>query len=298
MKSNISVVTCTMDRHDQLKKSIGEIKKLKNIEEQLIIDWNSKEELKKSFLDKNNKKIKIYRVKNEKKWWLTRAYNIGFYLSKGDYILKIDADVIIDFEKFNNLDYEKYDLVVFFDKPSDPGNFLIKKSLLRNINGFNEYMWEWGWSDNDLINRAKLFSTKIKYLDTSNFIKKIEHDNSSRTKVDVNKKYKDIKLFYYSLIKAYNDTNAFLAKKNLWSNKQKFNYIIKDNLIKVNHFYNLKDLNAITKIQYRFVFVNSFFKIYMQKFRFRKRLVTFLLFLLPEKILEKHFSLYLYPKNN
>ena len=138
---NITVVTCTIDRHDQLKKTMSLCQKIDSFYKHLIIDWNPTSSLELNKKGKTNSEV--YKVKNENRWWLTRAYNTGFNLVDTEYILKLDADVKLNFIKFNKLNFNNYDLIVFFDKPNDPGNFLIKKELLEKINGFNEYMWEY-----------------------------------------------------------------------------------------------------------------------------------------------------------
>ena len=290
--NNITVLTCTKDRHDQLKQTMYNCNKINGFYKHLIIDWNSDTPL---VLNNNENKDKvIYNVKNENRWWLTRAYNTGFQLVETEYVLKLDADVIINFEKFNNLDFEKYDLIVLNDTPNDPGNFLIKKELLDKINGFNEYMWEWGWSDHDLILRAKNKLKNNKYLDTFGYIDKIPHDNKSRSIVKKNALYKNNDLFFYALIKAYNNTNAFLSKKNLWTKENKLSYSIKEGEILVNHFYNIKELNFKIKIFYKYEFLKSFFSIYKAKNRIQKRIFKYLFFIFPTKLLE-FLSLRLYP---
>ncbi len=290
--NNITVLTCTKDRHDQLKQTMYNCNKINGFYKHLIIDWNSDTSL---VLNSNeNKDRVIYNVKNENRWWLTRAYNTGFHLVETEYVLKLDADVIINYEKFNNLDFEKYDLIVLNDTPNDPGNFLIKKELLDKINGFNEYMWEWGWSDHDLILRAKNKLKNNKYLDTFGYIDKIPHDNKSRSIVKKNALYKNNDLFFYALIKAYNNTNAFLSKKNLWTKENKLSYSIKEGRILVNHFYNIKELNFKIKIFYKYEFLKSFFSIYKSKNRIQKRIFKYLFFIFPTKLLDL-LSLRLYP---
>ncbi len=258
----------------------------------LIIDWNSNTPL---VLKNNEQKDRvIYSVKNENRWWLTRAYNTGFQLVETDYVLKLDADVFINFEKFNKLDFEKYDLIVLNETPNDPGNFLIKKELLDEINGFNEYIWAYGWDDHDLILRAKNKLENNKYLDTYGYINKIPHDNKSRTIVKKNALYKNNDLFIYALIKAYNNANAFLSTKKLWTKENKQSYTIKENRILVNHFYNIKELNFKIKIFYKYEFLKSFFSIYKAKNRIQKRIFKYLFFIFPTKLLE-FLSLRLYP---
>ena len=290
---NITVVTCTRDRHDQLKKTMSGYQKIDSFYKHLIIDWNSTTPLKLNKQEKIN--IEIYKAKNENRWWLTRAYNTSFHLVDTEYILKLDADVNLDFIKFNKLNFNNYDLIVFFDKPNDPGNFLIKKELLDKINGFNEYMWEWGWSDHDLVLRAKSFIDKNKYLDAFGYIDKIEHSNESRSIVNKNKIFRNNDLYYYSLIKAYNNSNAFLAKKGLWTKNNKLDYYVSQNNILVNHFYNIKNLNFKVRLSYKFEFIKSFFEIYKSTSRAQKRIFTYICFILPEFLLN-YLSLNLYPK--
>lgn len=291
--NNISVVTCTKDRHNHLKKTIENVEKISRLKEHIILDWDSKNEFKIEDSKKNKKKI--YYVKNEKKWWLTRAYNTCFFIAKSEYILKLDADVFINYKKFNNLDYSKYDLIVFYDKPNDPGNFLITKKLLDSINGFNEYMWEWGWSDHDLINRAKENSKESRILEIYGYIDKIPHDNEKRSTVKLNKIYNNEKLFYYALIKSHNDVNAYLAKKIKWSNKYKLIYKVDDCKVTLIHFYSIKNLSTQIKIVYKYKLLLNFFKIYKSKNRIQKYLLLTICILLPQTLLEK-YSLQIYPK--
>ena len=291
--NNISAVTCTKDRHYQLIKTIKFVEKINGLKEHIILDWDSKNEF--NIEDSKKHRKKIYYVKNEKRWWLTRAYNTCFFIAKSEYILKLDADVFINYKKFNNLDYSKYDLIIFYDKPNDPGNFLITKKLLDAINGFNEYMWEWGWSDHDLINRAKEYSKESRVLEIYGYIDKIPHDNEKRSIIKLHKIFNNEKLFYYALIKSHNDINAYLAKKIKWSNKYKLNYKIEGNKVTLTHFYSIKNLSTQFKIVYKFKFFFNFFKIYKSKNRIQKYLFPIICFLIPQTLLQK-FSLQIYPK--
>ncbi len=290
---NITVVTCTKDRHDQLKTTMTAPQNIDSFYKHVVVDWNSDAPFEINENEQEN--IDIYTVKNENRWWLTRAYNTCFHLVETDYVLKLDADVKIDFNKFNQLNFMKYDLVVFYDKPNDPGNFLIKKEILEKINGFNEYMWEWGWSDHDLVIRAKNIIENTKYFEAYGYIKKIEHSNESRSIVKKNKIFKKNELYFYSLIKAYNNTNALLSKKELWSLDNKLDYTIKGKNILVNHFYSIKNLNLKVKILYKYEFIKSFFEIYKSKNRFQKKIITYVLLFFPVNLLN-YLSLNLYPK--
>jgi hypothetical protein len=290
---NITTVTCTRDRHHQLLETMNYVEKIDGLKVHIILDWGSKNQL--ILEDTQKSKKQIYIAPNENRWWLTRAYNTSFFLVETEYVLKLDADVKFNYKKFNNLDYSNYDLIIFFDKPNDPGNFLIKKNLLKKINGFNEYMWEWGWSDHDLVNRAKINTKKNKVLEVYGFIDKIPHDNSTRSIVSKSTIYKKKDLFYYSLIKSHNDVNAYLSKKQIWSNKNNLSYEVTDNLINLKHFYSIKDLNLFLRASYKYKFLKQFFKIYKLKNRGQKYFLPIICFVLPNIILES-ISLQLYPK--
>ena len=128
----ISVVTSSMNREKNLLENIKCIQKLSNVQEHIIIDWSSKQNISNIV---QNKDIKIFRINNQAFWWHNKAYNAGFHLASSEYILKIDADVLIDYKKFNKLKYWNYDLIVFYNNPNDPGNFLIKKEVFNKLMG-------------------------------------------------------------------------------------------------------------------------------------------------------------------
>lgn len=162
---DVSIVTVTMNRHDNLLSSIHSWINLP-IKEIIIIDWCSDdlfESLIPSYLklNKNFYKIKFYRVDGFDKWVLTWAFNLGFHLSTSEYILKLDADIIVDknFFSLNNIKKEKN---IFFRgcwKKSLQmylnGQFYCKKSCLVSIGYYNEFIDTYGYDDDDLYKRLK-----------------------------------------------------------------------------------------------------------------------------------------------
>ena len=138
------------------------------------------------------------------------------------------------------------------------------------MNGFNEYIWGWGWDDNDLIERIKEIRKDLNILYVSDGIKKIQHDNAERSKYIENNVYKNKELFSYSKIKAHNDANAYLSKLKLWTSRNKLIYVIKNKTIYLKHFYSLKDINIYYKISFKYIFLKSFFKIYKDKKDFKE----------------------------
>tara|TARA_B100000902_G_C27301893_1_gene913303 strand:- start:320 stop:1165 length:846 start_codon:yes stop_codon:yes gene_type:complete len=280
-----------MNRENHLIQNIKNNQQLFNLNEHIVLDWSSEKKITNFFPDF---KVKIFRIDNQKIWLHNKAYNAAFQVASSNYIFKVDADVLIDCAKFSKLHYWNYDLIIFYNNKNDPGNFLIKRELLEEINGFNEYMWQWGWQDHDIISRAISSSKNVKYLEVYECISKIDHDNSERNKVFASNLYRNPDHFYYSYMKATNDGNAFIASKNLWSHKNYLDYKIDENKIIINHNYNLKSLNLIFKLQYKWKICKSFSKVYKSNTSLIKIILAVFLFLTPKKVLSRYFSIQLF----
>ena len=140
----ISVITCSMNRGDHLKDVVKSTNEIVNLHEHLIIDFSS--DIKEIQIDfeKINPKSKLIRVERENRWWLTRDKdNFSAYLAEAQTLMKLDADTVVDAAQLNELDLSKYDYLAFKIKHG-LGNFIIKKNLFDEINGFNEYIYNWG----------------------------------------------------------------------------------------------------------------------------------------------------------
>ena len=96
--SDITIVTCSMNQTENLLASLDSLKELKNIDKHLILDFSSDNEIK---ID--HELIQVFRVDNEENFSSARAYNAIFNLVSSEYILKIDADVILNVDEFNKL---------------------------------------------------------------------------------------------------------------------------------------------------------------------------------------------------
>ena len=172
-----------MNRTQQLQKNIEECKNIKNLYQHIVIDFSSSEPIINSIKESHDK-LKIYRINNQNIWWLSRAYNASFNLVETEFTLKLDADVVIDSNYFNSLDYNLYDHILFTNNQNDSGNFLVKTKILKEVNGFNEYILR-GYNDHDLINRIIKRYPSFKRTTIYNKINKLEHNNELR--VDASK---------------------------------------------------------------------------------------------------------------
>ena len=84
---------------------------------------------------------------------MTRAFNAGFHYASGDYILRLNADAELNFEEFNKINMENISYINFRFGTNDFGNILCKTSVLEKINGYNEFIFGWGYDDLDIHNR-------------------------------------------------------------------------------------------------------------------------------------------------
>ena len=186
--TGVSLVTCCMNRNENLLSSLKTWVLLDNINEIIIVDWSSIYPVYQYLIDNqcNLNKIKIIRVNNESKWFLSCAFNIGFCHTSYNTILKSDADIIL---KYNFFDRNKLEDNLFLAGDHSQaikgqeyinGFFFIKKNYLMIVNGFNEAINSYGWDDDDLYQRLVLHGLKRKCVDLDS-IYHIPHSNDART---------------------------------------------------------------------------------------------------------------------
>lgn len=183
----VSLVTCCMNRNENLIKALPSWIECDNINEIIIVDWSSKEPVF-DYLKMNgiqDKRIKIIRIDDQPRWILSYAFNIGFRMASYDRILKTDADIIVkpDFFEKNKLSNTTFISGDWRIAPKGQehinGFFYIYRENLMNIKGFNEYITTYGWDDDDIYNRLESSGTKRTHVDIET-IYHIPHDDSLR----------------------------------------------------------------------------------------------------------------------
>ncbi|MFM6401441.1 MAG: glycosyltransferase, partial [Planktothrix sp.] len=121
--------------------------KLGEIDEIIIVDWNSNIPVSQSLQESGIKddRILIAKVIDQPRWILTLAYNVGLQLARYDKILKIDADnqITSDFFEKNQL-VEQNEFFAgnwkYYQNRSLNGTFYAWKKQLSKIGYFNEYI--------------------------------------------------------------------------------------------------------------------------------------------------------------
>lgn len=163
----ISIVTVVMNRTEHLLKSAQAVSNICIHDEHVILDFGSTAPVRREMLPRDDR-IKLHRVENSiSKWWLTHSYNLAFALASGEYILKLDADILPSQQFFdclcdqhaktkahlmcNRLTLQDWNL--HSDLFTTNGLFLCKRTSLEQLRGFNPYIQGWGWDEIDLYSR-------------------------------------------------------------------------------------------------------------------------------------------------
>lgn len=291
MKDNLTVVTCTMNREIYLSKQVKATNNLKNLSKHLIVNWSSDKNLDPELLN-INPKVEIVNVKNEHSWWLSRAYNFGFNLVDTSYLMKLDADTIIDAVRFNKINFEEFDHIIFKQRSQGYGNFLIKKSLVDEVNGFNEFIWGWGYDDFDLYKRLvdlPSYNDKKSFVDGTliNVLDNTKLDRFINSQKNLKKDFK----FLENLASAHSSVNKYTSENTSWNNSFQLSYKNENkNNFYVQHFYSPKDLDFVIRLKRKYIFFHKLLN--FSKF---KKFFIYIILIIPNPFIKALFKVSLYP---
>jgi glycosyltransferase involved in cell wall biosynthesis len=165
IKSGVSLVTCCMNRSENLLKALPTWLQCPEINQIIIVDWGSKTSVRDEIIAAGirDSRILVARVNNQPRWILSYAFNFGFRIAGYDKILKVDSDIQISPQFFQQ-------------NPLRPGTFLsgdwrtavkgqehingffyVRREDLLSIKGFNEYITTYGWDDDDIYFRLEQY---------------------------------------------------------------------------------------------------------------------------------------------
>lgn len=168
--SLVSVVTVSQDRTHHLIESATAVSRMSMHDEHIILDYGSAVPVSRAELPPDSRVRLIRANPTRATWSLAQSYNLAFSLTKNEWILKVDADVILSSTFEDTLCFDPLsahaelfcsrltlgDWSLPDEKYASNGFFLAKRSLLEKIRGFNPYLNGWGWEDIDLYSRAFL----------------------------------------------------------------------------------------------------------------------------------------------
>lgn len=225
----ISIVTCCMNRNDNLLRSISSWLKLP-VDEIVIVDWSSKTAVSESLARANifDSRIKILRVNDEPNWILTHGFNVGFRFASHEYIFKFDCDTFVtqDFiqkNKINNNSFIRGNWQEAIDHGLDDqvfinGTFGCNKNTLSEIGYYNEHITTYGWDDTDIYERISSTGLGAEWLSFGT-VKHLEQDSDERC--GNQQVIKNLLLGKELPTNFNNQRNRFISKANLWWQKDK-----------------------------------------------------------------------------
>lgn len=158
-----SIVTAVRNRPGQLQRTAAAISAHGHHAEHLIVDWSSQPPLRLQDLPADPR-IRLLRVEGERQWWLSRAYNHGFALAQEAWILKADADALLEAPFFAAFEPASATLQIRHlvgglaacGRLDDLGLFAVQRQALLAVGGFNPALVGWGFDDLDLFERLFL----------------------------------------------------------------------------------------------------------------------------------------------
>jgi len=166
--AGISLVTCCMNREQNLVRAMSSWVACPELAEIVVVDWSSAQPVREA-LDAagiNDPRIRVVRVENEPRWILSYAFNLGFRVAACDKILKVDADIVLEpgFFARNTLRQGQFIAgnwrVAEEDQAHVNGFFYVHKRDLAAVAGFNEHITTYGWDDDDIYERLERHGLK------------------------------------------------------------------------------------------------------------------------------------------
>jgi GT2 family glycosyltransferase len=161
-RPGVSIVTCSMNRTENLLRSLSSWLAQDQVSEVVIVDWSSDEPVRGALRSNGifDQRIKIIRVNGINRWILSYAFNTGFRVASFDSILKLDADIVLQSDFFQRNAVPTSDYFIAGNWRHVPkkqahvnGFFFSPRAALASVGGFNEFITTYGWDDDDIYAR-------------------------------------------------------------------------------------------------------------------------------------------------
>lgn len=183
----VSVVTCCMNRTGNLLKALPTWLAHAAVDEVVVVDWSSAVDVATSLREAGiiDNRIRVVRAVDEPRWVLSFAFNLGFRVATREMILKVDADIILRSDFFEQNTIQGRTFIAGDWKVAENGQehingfFFARRSDLLSIKGFNEYITTYGWDDDDIYARLHESGVQRHCVDTKS-IYHMPHDDAQR----------------------------------------------------------------------------------------------------------------------
>jgi len=178
------LVAACHGKRDTLPFALESWTQVEGVNRILFVYWGSSKDFNdvSTLLHLHSRNVETKHIRTDAPFMITVAYNIAFdFLAENDIVLKVDCDTLVDpqFFRMNYVpDSNSKFLAGSWKMASNEnevhlnGLFLIKKSLLSSVGGYDERIQGYGWDDSDLYARlqnqgysqAPLNSKSLKHL--------------------------------------------------------------------------------------------------------------------------------------
>ncbi|KAJ8907451.1 hypothetical protein NDN08_007562 [Rhodosorus marinus] len=162
LEDGISIVTAVMDRTAQFIEAVKSWSSAQGVDEIVVVDWSSQRSVRSELAKAapeilSDPRFRIYRVENESRWVLSRAFNLCARLARRRQIFKADGDTAIsgDFFKKHRLQPNQFfggDWKELDDVHMNGALYLYRSDFF-GVNGYDERLTTYGWDDSDLAAR-------------------------------------------------------------------------------------------------------------------------------------------------
>ena len=229
VEEKYSVCTAVMNRNYYLKKTLPSWLACDGVGEIVVLDWSSTEEVRNIVDEFQDGRIFLVRIDNKKRFHQPKSKNLKIRFCSNEKILSIDSDIQIlrpDFIERNKLSKGLFFHGHYSIQKYTTGTCLINKSDFFKVNGYNEYMFSYGFEDLDFYRRLSEIGI-VGYGFTANkkYIYHLPHSNSER----MNSVHTLFKVFFNNPIYRSEQFNRKLSRILKWNSRS----IMEKNIVKI-----------------------------------------------------------------
>jgi len=168
IKEGVSLICAVKNRNENLDKALGTWIKHPEVDEIIIVDWDSDEPIEDVAKKHQDGRIKVAHVPNQPRWILSWAYNLAARLTSYSKILKLDADILLSDDFFQECELSPKSFFAGNLRKAVSRNdvylngqmFLYRKDFF-SVNGFDERITTYGHDEDDLYGRLELGIKRI-----------------------------------------------------------------------------------------------------------------------------------------
>lgn len=254
-KNKVSIICSCKNRYEALKVSLISWLNFSEVEEVIIVDWNSSDPI--NDLTSIDNRVKIVRVNGEEYFNQPQPLNLAAKLVKSELLLKLDTDYILN-PYYNFFAHYAVSETNFVYGPSNiqdkniesnpyfkylRGLLYIKTKFFREVGGYNENLGKYyAWEDDELVSRLHLYGLKSMSVEYDHNIFHIPHPDKKRFEnfegdKEYEKKILEEMSQYYSGDELKYQTEYVISQYHISKNMQTFpqpSHYYCDNKIKWN----------------------------------------------------------------